>query len=171
MKTERKKEVGGRERRKDDETKRRHGVLEKRKTGSTQKIRRKNGKLVEKGRRKNGKLLRRKKQIHQVSEYVEKRIERKKDKDNEINGRRRKVPQHKNGVCQILYPHETQCPTRINNHELDNEIRINQWSDCCEDSTRWKPEIHQIPRCRSRGRRINAKMAVKKTHRNDCEQS
>ena len=36
---------------------------------------------------------------------------------------------------------------RINNHELDNEIRNNQWSHCCEDSTKWKLEIHQIPRC------------------------
>ena len=40
-KTGRKKEVGGRGRRKDHETKRRHGVLEKRHNGSTQKIRRK----------------------------------------------------------------------------------------------------------------------------------
>ena len=38
---ERKKEVGGKARRKDDETKRRHAVLEKRYNGSTQKIRRK----------------------------------------------------------------------------------------------------------------------------------
>ena len=37
-----KEEVGGRERRKDDETKRRHDVLEKRYNGSTQKVRRKN---------------------------------------------------------------------------------------------------------------------------------
>ena len=81
------------------------------------------------------------------AKMLKKRIERKKDKDNEINGRRRKVPQQKNLVRQILYPHETQCPTRINNHELDNEIRINQWSDRCEDSTKRKPEIHQIPRC------------------------
>ena len=46
---DRKKEVGGRERRKDDETQRRHGVLEKRYNGSTQKIRRKIGKLLKKG--------------------------------------------------------------------------------------------------------------------------
>ena len=39
------------------ETKLRHGVLEKRYNGSTQKIRRKNGKLLKKGRRKKGKLL------------------------------------------------------------------------------------------------------------------
>ena len=45
---ERKKEVGGRERWKDDETKRRHGELEKRYNGSTSKIRRKNGKLPKK---------------------------------------------------------------------------------------------------------------------------
>ena len=81
------------------------------------------------------------------SEYVEKRIDRKKSKDNEINGRRRKVPQQKNGVRQVLHPHETQRPTRINKHKLDNEIRIDQRSDCREDSTKWKPEIHQIPRC------------------------
>ena len=52
MDTHEKQEVGGRERRKDDETKRRHGVLEKRYYGSTQKITRKNGKLLKKGRRK-----------------------------------------------------------------------------------------------------------------------
>ena len=46
---EKKKEVGGRERRKDDETKRGHGVLEKRYNGNTQKTRRNNGKLLEKG--------------------------------------------------------------------------------------------------------------------------
>ena len=50
------------------------------------------------------------------------------------------------GVRQILFPHETQCPTRINKHELDNEILMKQWSACREDSTKWKPEIHQIPR-------------------------
>ena len=36
---EKKEEVGGKKRRKHDETKRRHGVLEKRKNGGTQKIR------------------------------------------------------------------------------------------------------------------------------------
>ena len=48
-KQRKKKEVGGKERRKDDETKRRHGVLEKRYNGSTQKIKRKNGKPLKKG--------------------------------------------------------------------------------------------------------------------------
>ena len=66
------------------------------------------------------------------------------------------------GLRQVLHPHETQRPTRINNYELDNEICINQRSDCCEDSTKWKPEIYQIPRRRSRSRRTNAKMSVKK---------
>ena len=54
------------------------------------------------------------------------------------------------------------CPTRIKFYELDNEICFNQRSDCCGDSTKWKPEIYQIPRRRSRSRRTNAKMAVKK---------
>ena len=53
------------------------------------------------------KTMEKEKHIHQVSEHVEKRTERKKNKDNEINGRRRKVPQQKNGVCQILHSHET----------------------------------------------------------------
>ena len=92
----------------------------------------------------------------------QKRIERKKDEDNEINGRRRKMPQQKNGICQVLYLHETQRPTRINKYELDNEIRINQWSDGCEDRAKWKPEIYQTSRRRSRSQRTNAKMAVKK---------
>ena len=52
----------------------------------------------------------------------------------------------KNGIRQVLHPYETQRPTRINNYELDNEICFNQRSDCCEDNTKWKPEIYQIPR-------------------------
>ena len=50
---------------------------------------------------------RRKKQIRQVSEHAEKRVERKEDKDNAINGRRRKIPSEKNGVRQILHSRET----------------------------------------------------------------
>ena len=41
-----------------------------------------------------------KKQIHQISEHVEKRIKRKEVKDNSINGRRRKIPSEKNGYVK-----------------------------------------------------------------------
>ena len=36
--------------------------------------------------------------LRQVSEHVEKRVERKEDKDDSINGRRRKISWEKNGI-------------------------------------------------------------------------
>ena len=102
---------------------------------------------------------------------LKKEMRVRKDKDNEINGRRRKVPQQKNGVRQIQNPHETQCPTRINNHELDNEIRINQWSDCCEDSTKWKPQNALNTEMLKPKSKNKCKNGRQKPHRNDCEQS
>ena len=45
----------------------------------------------------------RQKQVHQVSEHVEKGTERKKSQINEINGCSRKIPQQKNWICQILH--------------------------------------------------------------------
>ena len=47
------------------------------------------------------------KQIHQISEHVEKRCARKEIKDNSINGRRRKIQSEKNGVRQIVHSRET----------------------------------------------------------------
>ena len=44
------------------------------------------------------------------NKYVEgvvKRVERKEDKDDSINGRRRKISSEKNGICHILHSHET----------------------------------------------------------------
>ena len=40
-----------------------------------------------------------------------------------------------------------------------------------KNMTKWKPQVRQIPRHRSKSRGSNGKMALKKTHRNDCEQS
>ena len=48
-----------------------------------------------------------KKQIHQISEHVEKRITRKEVKVNSINGRTRKISSEKNGVRQIRHSLET----------------------------------------------------------------
>ena len=103
-----------------------------------------------------------KKQIHQISEHVEKRIARKKIKDNSINGRRRKIPSEKNGVRQILHSHETQHSSRFDLHELDTEARISQRPDCGKNMPKRKPQVHQIPRHRNRSRRPNGKMAIKK---------
>ena len=68
----------------------------------------------------------RKKQIHQVSENVEKRTEEKKIKDNEINGRKKKFHNKKNGVCQILHSHETQHSSQLDLLDLDLKIRVSQ---------------------------------------------
>ena len=40
------------------------------------------------------------KQVCQISEHVEKRVERKEDKDDFINRRRRKIPSEKNGYVK-----------------------------------------------------------------------
>ena len=37
---------------------------------------------------------------------LKKKVERKEDKDGSVNGRRRKISSEKNGICQILHPHE-----------------------------------------------------------------
>ena len=102
---------------------------------------------------------------------LKKRTTRKKVKDNAIKGRRRKFPSEQNEVRQTLHSRETLQSSRFDNYELDTEARISQRPDCGENMPKGKPQEHQIPRHGNISRRSNGKMAIKKTHRNDCEQS
>ena len=45
----------------------------------------------------------RKKQVHQIGKHATKRIKRKKNQNNEIDGSRRKILQRKNRICQKLH--------------------------------------------------------------------
>ena len=83
---------------------------------------------------------RRKKQKHQISEHVEKRITRKEVKDNSINGRRRKIPSEKNEKRQTLYSRET-------SHLLDS-ITMN-WTLKHVSVKDQIVEKKNIPKCQS----------------------
>ena len=104
----------------------------------------------------------RQKQVHQVSEHFEKRTERKKSKNNEINGCWRKIPQQKNGICQILHSYETQHSSQLDLLEMDRETRVSQRTDCGKNMLKWISQVQQIPRYWGWSWRTDAKMTDKK---------
>ena len=102
---------------------------------------------------------------------LKKRVERKKDKDNEINGRRRKF--HNKRMVYVKYcihmKHNVPLESITTNWTMKYVSIKGQIVVKTVQSGNLK--IHQIPRCRSRSRRTNAKMAVKKLIATTVEQS
>ena len=107
----------------------------------------------------------------QISEHVEKRLTRKKIKDNSINGCRRKIPSEKNGVRQVLHSRETQHSSRFDLHELDTEARISQRPDCGKKHAKVEASNASNTKRSKQKSRVEWKNGNQKTHRNDCGQS
>ena len=60
---------------------------------------------------------RRKRQVCQITEHIEERVERTKNKDTTSHECRRKISPKKTWILQMLHSHKTQCTTRADQNE------------------------------------------------------
>ena len=68
------------------------------------------------------------------------------NKDDSINGRRRKMSSEMNGTCQILHSHETWHPSHFDLLELVLKVRVSQRPDCGKNMSKWISQVYQVPR-------------------------
>ena len=91
---------------------------------------------------------RRKRQVCQISEHIEERVERTKNKDITSRGCSRKISSRKTWVLQMLDSHKTKCTTLACQNKQIDKTCIGRRTDSAQNMYKWISQVPQIPRHR-----------------------